>query len=215
MKCGHRVEKLYIQYSPGNIRLMKCKNCESIADEYVECELMILIVDLILHRPKAYRHLLFNLLDRKTLDFDAFLVKSSLIFLILDAYKLWNMSGKSQEWSLLGVGLKLLMCAVLGNVVFVCVLFALSRLLDFIDGFCGYKDVLLAMIVSSYLKVYMLVMLVWEFPASVVYIIDLFVMSSNMVAVKVITESSFKGCAGVCLAAHALKFFVNWMLKEL
>jgi len=175
---------------------------------------MILIVDLILHRPKAYRHLLFNLLDRKTLDFDALLVKSSLIFLILDAYKLWIMSGKSQEWSLLGVGLKLLMCAVLGN-AFLSVLFALSRLLDFIEGFCGYKDVLLAMIVSSYLKVYMLVMLVWEFPASVVYIIDLLVMSSNMVALKVITESPFKGCAGVCLAAHALKFFVNWMLKEL
>lgn len=92
--------------------------------------------------------------------------------------------------------------------------FGSSRFLDFIEGFRTYKDVLLAIIVSSYLKVYMLAMLVWEFPPSVVYIIDLIVMSSNMVALKVITESSFKGCAGVCLGAHALKFCVNWMLKE-
>lgn len=206
VQCGHRVEKLYIQYSPGNIRLVKCENCKSIADDYVECELMILIVDLILHRPKAYRHLLFNLLDRRTVDFDALLFKSSLVFLILDAYKLWIMNGMSQEWSLWGVGLKVVACVILGNLVFLSVFFGSSRFLDFIEGFRTYKDVLLAIIVSSYLKVYMLAMLVWEFPPSVVYIIDLIVMSSNMVALKVITESSFKGCAGVCLGAHALKF---------
>lgn len=94
------------------------------------------------------------------------------------------------------------------------VLFVFSRrFYTFIEGFSGFKDVLLTVVVSSYLKIYTLSMLVWEFPASMVYIIDLFVMSSNLVALRVISESSFTKCVGLCLGAHAMKFFVNWMLK--
>lgn len=214
MKCGHGVEKLYTQYSPGNIRLLKCSNCKSVSDEYIECELLILIIDLILHKPQAYRHLLFNVLHHKNSDIDTLLFKSSFFFLLLDAYKLWILSEISKEWSILSLELKYLGCSVVGNLVFFCVLFVFSRtFLTFVEGFSGYKTLLLTMVVSSYLKVYMLSMLVWEFPASVVYIIDLFVMSSNLVALQVISESSFTICVGLCLGAHALKFFVNWVLK--
>lgn len=213
MKCGRGIEKLYIQYSPGNIRLLKCGNCKSVADEYIECELMILIIDLILHKPQAYRHLLFNMLHQNS-DFNTLLFKSSFLFLFLDAYKLWILNESSEEWSGLSLGLKSLGCALLGNLVFFCVLFVFSRrFFTFVKGFSGYKEVLLTMVVSSYLKVYMLSMLVWEFPASMVYIIDLFVMSSNLVALQVITESSFSRCIGLCLGAHAIKFLLNWMLK--
>lgn len=214
VKCGHGVEKLYIQYSAGNIRLLKCSNCKSVADEYIECELMILIIDLILHKPQAYRHLLFNLLHRKNSDFDNILLKSSLIFFLLDAYKLWILNEISNKCSFFILGLKIMGCAFLGNLVFFCVLLVFSRrFLIFKEGFSGYKDLLLTMVVSSYLKFYMLFMMVWEFPASVVYIIDLLVMSSNLVALRVITESSFRRCAGLCVGSHALKFFVNWLLK--
>ncbi|XP_010228860.1 uncharacterized protein LOC100824632 isoform X4 [Brachypodium distachyon] len=58
--CGRRVKTLYVQYSPGNIRLMKCDNCKAVADPYIECEFMIILLDLILHKTRAYRHLLFN-----------------------------------------------------------------------------------------------------------------------------------------------------------
>lgn len=213
VKCGHGVEKLYIQYSPGNIRLLKCSNCKSVADEYIECELMILVIDLILHKPQAYRHLLFNLLHRKNSDFDNLLLKSSLTFFLLDAYKLWILNEISDKRSVLILGLNTLGCAFLGNLVFFCVLVFSRRFLMFKEGFSGYKDILLTMVVSSYLKIYMLFMMVWEFPASVVYIIDLLVMSSNLVALRVITESPFRRCAGLCLFSHALKFFVNWLLK--
>lgn len=216
VKCSQRVERLYIQYSPGNIRLVKCDNCKSVADEYIECELMILIIDLILHRPKAYRHLLFNVIHRSIMDFNDLLFKSSLIFLLIDAYKIWILSGNSKEWLTLSFGLKILLSSLLGNLVFLSVVSVLSkRLLELLQGCCGYNDLLLAIIVSSYLKVYILAMVVWDFPTSVVYIIDLFVMSSNLVALKVITESSLRRCAGVCLGAHAVKLSLNWMLMEL
>ncbi|XWS35976.1 hypothetical protein CRYUN_Cryun20dG0042300 [Craigia yunnanensis] len=53
VKCGFRVKTLFVQYSPGNIRLMKCENCKSVADEYVECELMIVFIDLIFAQAKS------------------------------------------------------------------------------------------------------------------------------------------------------------------
>ncbi|KAG8098424.1 hypothetical protein GUJ93_ZPchr0013g36817 [Zizania palustris] len=58
--CGRRVKTLFVQYSPGNIRLMKCDYCKAVADPYIECEFMIILIDLILHKTRAYRHLLFN-----------------------------------------------------------------------------------------------------------------------------------------------------------
>ncbi|OAP18195.1 ARV1 [Arabidopsis thaliana] len=66
--CGFRVKSLFIQYSPGNIRLMKCGNCKEVADEYIECERMIIFIDLILHRPKVYRHVLYNAINPATVN---------------------------------------------------------------------------------------------------------------------------------------------------
>lgn len=69
VQCGFFIKTLYIQYSPGNIRLMRCVihlsftksicfyvmvfisnvlkvktiqgNCKAVADEYIECEVMV------------------------------------------------------------------------------------------------------------------------------------------------------------------------------
>jgi hypothetical protein len=65
------------QFGGGNMRLTQCvrstvacpdvrsisaaqAKCNCDADKYVEYELAIVVLDLILHRPQAYRHLLFN-----------------------------------------------------------------------------------------------------------------------------------------------------------
>ncbi|EYU31229.1 hypothetical protein MIMGU_mgv1a023950mg [Erythranthe guttata] len=68
--CGFPIKTLYIQYSPGNIRLMRCGKCKAVADEYIECELMILVIDLILHKPKAFRHLFYNMFSKETVNFE-------------------------------------------------------------------------------------------------------------------------------------------------
>ncbi|KZV39094.1 protein arv1 [Dorcoceras hygrometricum] len=84
MQCGFPINTLYIQYSPGNIRLMKCAYCKAVADDYIECEVMILIIDLILHKPKAYRHLFYNRFSSETVNFKGLLWGSISAFLILD-----------------------------------------------------------------------------------------------------------------------------------
>lgn len=58
--CATPVDAVYVEYSPGNIRLSVCAKCEHTADEYVECEMMIVLIDLVLQKSKAYRHIFFN-----------------------------------------------------------------------------------------------------------------------------------------------------------
>ncbi|KAL6333264.1 hypothetical protein AAG906_028447 [Vitis piasezkii] len=47
-----------------------------------------------------------------------------------------------------------------------------------------YKNLLLAILISSYFKIFLIAMMVWELPSSVIFIIDVFVLSSNTVALK-------------------------------
>ncbi|KAL9430440.1 hypothetical protein AB3S75_025766 [Citrus x aurantiifolia] len=216
VKCGFRIKTLFVQYSPGNIRLMKCENCRAVADEYIECEIIILLIDLILHKPQAYRHLLYNVLNSETVNLQGILWKSTVGFLLLDAYRSLLLSrsnegqSSSMSFSLLAwIFQKMLKDVVLGNVMFLGVFLHASRiLLNTSAGASRFKDFLLAVLISSYFKIFLVAMMVWNFPSSVIYIIDLFVLSSNTVALKVITESAMNRILGVCLVAHAVKFFV-------
>lgn len=223
IQCGFRVNKLYVQYSPGNIRLRKCEQCKAVADEYIECEIMILLIDLILHKPKAYRHLLYNTFDRASINFEGLLWKSTCGYLLLDAYRALVLLRSQQECSLSTsfpslfwrYG-KMLMDVFLGNLMFLCI-FLLTKgvLLGPSCGVSRFKDLMIAILISSYFKIFLVAMMVWEFPISVVFIIDLFVLSSNTVALKVITETDTSRCISVCFSALALKIFVNQVLGSM
>ncbi|KAJ4727997.1 protein arv1-like [Melia azedarach] len=216
VKCGFRIKTLFVQYSPGNIRLMKCENCRAVADEYIECEIMILLIDLILHKPQAYRHLLYNVLNRETVNLEGLLWKSTIGFLLLDAYRSLLLRRSNEEQcstmsfsSLVWICQKMLKDVVFGNITFLAVFLLTSRiLLNTSAALSRFKDFFLAVLISSYFKIFLVAMMVWKFPSSVIFIIDLFVLSSNTVALKVITESDMNRIIGACLGAHAAKFFV-------
>ncbi|KAJ4967886.1 hypothetical protein NE237_014587 [Protea cynaroides] len=219
--CGFGVKTLFVQYSPGNIRLMKCENCKVVADEYIECEIMILLIDLILLKRKAYRHLLYNMLNREMFDTKGILWKACFLFLILDACRtlVFNRSQEdrclsSSSFSSAWVCGKMLMNVCLGNLTFFYILVVATRLsLRSSSKETGYIDILLAILVSSYFKIFLIAMMVWEFPSSVIFIIDGFVLSSNAVSLKVMTEMTTIQCLGVCFSAHAMKFLASQILE--
>ena len=97
VECSFPIKSLYIQYSPRNIRLMKCGNCKKVADEYIVCEVMIILIDLILHKPKAYRHLFYNMFTRDILDSECLMWKLLLGFLMLDSYRNWVLNANDSE----------------------------------------------------------------------------------------------------------------------
>ncbi|KAK1129508.1 hypothetical protein K0M31_019231 [Melipona bicolor] len=60
VNCGAKVEELYRKYCPSVLKLLKCETCDLLADKYIEYDPAIILVDLILLKRQAYRHLLYN-----------------------------------------------------------------------------------------------------------------------------------------------------------
>ncbi|KFD55474.1 hypothetical protein M513_03526 [Trichuris suis] len=64
--CGAPVNELYRTYSPTVLKLSTCACCDSIADHYVEYEPGLIMLDLLLLRLPAYRHVCSNAVISKT-----------------------------------------------------------------------------------------------------------------------------------------------------
>ncbi|WOK99528.1 hypothetical protein Cni_G08240 [Canna indica] len=228
VNCGWGMQSLFVQYSPGNIRLMKCEHCKAVADPYIECEFMIILIDLILHKRKAYRHVLFNMLNLGVGE-KGVLWKLTLFYFVLDVcgYSLLksNKSCLDSSGSLLVSTLTcgmvhsslVLLDILLGNLTFISVFLLGTRfLLNLSFDVIRYRQIVLAILISSYFRLFFIAMMVWEFPSSVIFIIDILVLSSNALAVGVVTELQTAGCLGVCVGAHVAKFFMNhWLLHLL
>ncbi|SCV74683.1 BQ2448_7712 [Microbotryum intermedium] len=59
--CNRRVSSLYITYSdPSNTSLLQCASCGHLLDVYTTLTFPVLLVDLLLFKPRVYRHLLTN-----------------------------------------------------------------------------------------------------------------------------------------------------------
>uniref|UniRef100_A0A7N1A458 Protein ARV n=1 Tax=Kalanchoe fedtschenkoi TaxID=63787 RepID=A0A7N1A458_KALFE len=217
VQCEFPVERLFVQYSPGNIRLMKCPRCKQVADEYIECEIMIVLIDLILHKTKAYRHLLHNVLSQGSMNLEGLMWKLILGFLLLDTYRMLVLVRSVEEWSssisfysLVWKLGKVLMDVFLGNLFFLVTLVCAIQM-KHTNSNCvlRYRDLLLAILVSSHFKIFLVCMMVWEFPISAMFLIDVFILSSNTVALTVMTQEARNKCAVVCFGAHAVKFLAT------
>lgn len=60
INCGNFLPALYEQYGESHIRLSQCDYCHNIADKYIEYDNVLLFIDLILIKPSAYRHTIYN-----------------------------------------------------------------------------------------------------------------------------------------------------------
>ncbi|XP_078176198.1 protein ARV 2-like [Carex rostrata] len=220
--CGSLVRMLYVQYSPGNIRLMKCEKCKAVADPYIECEFMIILIDLILHKVEAYRHLLFNMLYLDSDVYKGILQSSVLAYIFLDAYKISFLNGGALDssdslLSAIWCCAKILTGALVEDIIFMLFILMGSKfVLNFSYNIERYREVILAIIISSYLKLFLLSTMVWESPLSVIHIVNIFVLSSNIVALRVVTRSQIGWCVGICCLAHVTKILINhWLLQLL
>ena len=84
----------------GIMKLVMHDFCKKIADKYVEYELVLIVIDLILHKPQVYRHILFNRTPFVKNWFDVCffwcnvmmqttLLQFTLFFLFFDSYLKW------------------------------------------------------------------------------------------------------------------------------
>jgi lipid intermediate transporter len=96
IECGLPVQSLYRAFNKEDIRLTSCANCHQVADKYIEWELQVVLIDLILQRPQAYRHILFNrsLSHRRTREVIKFLT----VIMAFDAFDRWYLNAEPMKW---------------------------------------------------------------------------------------------------------------------
>lgn len=82
IECGTDVPMLYKSYDSAIIKLEQCRHCDKVADKYIEYENFVVLMDLVLQKVPAYRHILFNS------ELKAFW-KFSIFSLVLDTYVKW------------------------------------------------------------------------------------------------------------------------------
>jgi len=183
----------------------------------------IVVIDLILHKPEAYRHIFFNYPLLHKLSMLEFVWKTSLLVLLLDSCKICLRGvGKADivRWESLSLFLstagKVVFKVGLVNIVFLVTVVALTHVLPSIGPYAKFKwtDLLMAVVLSSYFKMFVFAMMVWEFSPLMALIIDMLVLSSNTVALKVMLNTSTP-IAASATAAGALFRTLCWSLIDL
>lgn len=96
VECAHPVPSLYTYYSADNILATTCKNCGKFADKYIEGDNVGVFLDLVLLRPQAVRHVVFNTLEPPSHKPIHPQTVRLLIFLTLfDVYLQWESTAKA------------------------------------------------------------------------------------------------------------------------
>ncbi|XP_018321366.1 protein ARV1 isoform X2 [Agrilus planipennis] len=85
INCGFQVKELYKQYSSNVLKLTVCENCYCEADKYIEFDLVLVIIDLVLLQRESYRHIINNT------EFKG-LWKLAFLILAMEAYANWSLT---------------------------------------------------------------------------------------------------------------------------
>lgn len=97
IECTYPIKSLYTTYSPTNIRTTACPNCNKFADKYIEHDAVIIVIDLLLLKPQAYRHMVFNVLspDNESDSLHPQTKRMWLLITLFDVYLTWAWAEKS------------------------------------------------------------------------------------------------------------------------
>nr|XP_045007020.1 protein ARV1 isoform X3 [Jaculus jaculus] len=60
IECNREAQELYRDYSHGVFKITICKSCQKPVDKYIEYDPVIILINAILCKAQAYRHILFN-----------------------------------------------------------------------------------------------------------------------------------------------------------
>ncbi|TKS75526.1 Protein ARV1 [Collichthys lucidus] len=205
VECNEKASELHRDYSNGILKITICGSCQKPVDKYIEYDPVIILIDAILCKTQAFRHILFN--TRLNIHW-----KLCVFFLLCDAYLRWSLLHVSEpigdpadiirytkEWEFYGMfalaALELM--AFCGGVL--TFLWAVGRLQG---GTLELRLLLRALLLSCYGKVLLIPAVIWEHDYSPLCLglIKLFVLTSNSQAIRVILNSRRRlSLMAVCL----------------
>jgi len=206
-----------------------CKHCNQLVDKYEEYDFVIIMIDLILHKSQVYRHLIFNRMETYDAGIDLNLIKLAVLVIFCDGY---HKFARLRALPCLETGAVPVDVAttdpqmhVSSPLEFVdidmafCVLISIVQLFLYLAGIIAgarmrfnpqvkANYLVMCVLASSFGKALYLLMMVWEYPPSFGGMIEWFILSSNVVALRAYFHPDGN------VASSAFVVGVGWLTKR-
>ncbi|XP_072265368.1 protein ARV1 [Pyxicephalus adspersus] len=191
IECNEESNELYRDYNHGVLKITICKSCQKPVDKYIEYDPVIILINAMLCKVQAYRHILFN----TKINIHG---KLCIFCLLCEAYTRWRqLPGSSsytnpedliryaKEWDFY----RLFGIAALEQTAYLMGIFIVLFLANLKPLKMGSEFALLfkALLLSSYGKLLLIPAVIWEhdYTPLCLKLITLFVLTSNTQAIRV------------------------------
>ncbi|XP_075833779.1 protein ARV1 isoform X1 [Microtus pennsylvanicus] len=196
IECNREARELYRDYSHGVLKITICKSCQKPVDKYIEYDPVIILINAILCKAQAYRHILFN----TKINIHG---KLCMFCLLCEAYlRWWQLQDSSQstapddliryakEWDFY----RMFVIASFEQAAFFAGIFAFLWVEQPTTAEKKPSLVLLlkALLLSSYGKLLLIPAVIWEhdYTPLCLKLIKVFVLTSNFQAIRVTLNTS-------------------------
>ncbi|CAM2111512.1 unnamed protein product [Caretta caretta] len=198
VECSQEAPELYRDYQRGVLRIAICKSCQKPVDKYIEYDPVIILINAILCKTQAYRHILFN----TQINIHG---KLCIFCLLCEAYLRWlQLQDSSQntdpddliryakEWDFY----RMFGIASLEQTAFLVGIFTALWLArpESLKTKSDFIFLLKALLLSSYGKLLLIPAVIWEhdYTPLCLKLIKVFVLTSNSQAIRVTVNLSQK-----------------------
>ncbi|XP_066467502.1 protein ARV1 [Tiliqua scincoides] len=198
IECNRKASELYKDYQRGVLRISICKSCQKPVDKYIEYDPVIILINAILCKAQAYRHILFN----TKINIHG---KLCIFCLLCEAYLRWlQLQDSSQspdpddliryakEWDFY----RMFGIASLEQTAFLIGIFTAVWLVrpEVLKTKADCIFLLKALLLSSYGKLLLIPAVIWEhdYTHLCLKLIKVFVLTSNSQAIRVTLNTSRK-----------------------
>ncbi|OBZ89490.1 Protein arv1 [Choanephora cucurbitarum] len=203
VECGQPVANLYTQYSKDNIRLTTCDRCNQFADKYVEHDFVIIFIDMLLHKPQVYRHLLFNRISKQDgveVMSDPHVFRFAILLVLFEVYIKWFRL--EQYYTAYGTQfiqqplyyqyLYILTLCIIEFIAFHCCVNMMTRLYLGKQENLKHNYVSMALIISSFGKMLLILMVIWDYrQLEYAWLVNIIVLASNTEALSVYLNAPY------------------------
>ncbi|XP_044145866.1 protein ARV1 [Bufo gargarizans] len=196
IECNEESTELYRDYRHGVLKITICKSCQKPVDKYIEYDPVIILINAMLCKVQAYRHILFN----TAINIHG---KLCIFCLLCEAYTRWRqLPGSSnqtnpediiryaKEWDFYKqFGIAALEQAAFLTGIFIVLFLARPKTLK---SHSQLAFLLKALLLSSYGKLLLIPAVIWEhdYTPLCLRLITLFVLTSNTQAIRVTLDVS-------------------------
>ncbi|KAJ2368360.1 sterol homeostasis protein [Coemansia sp. RSA 2610] len=225
VECGHPVAHLFTVYGAGHIRLTQCAHCKCFADKYVEHDVVIMFIDMLLHKPQVYRHLLVNRLEFRQASIERNVGKLGVLLVLFNVYIDWfrleeggRLRGQREllfgrQHSFAVQYVFILLCSAVDALALLAGVLAAAAWLQRAPQLRRWPTVATALVVSSFGKVLMILLVIWEYNESYFpWLLDALQFTSQATAVGVLFAVSSAWAAVAVVFAMAAKQLAHYVV---